>query len=903
MIVNYKCIKDYIMENTPLHDAARYGDLDKARKLLQSGKYDVNMKAGDSAYFNAPTALNFACAYGHIDMVRMLISEFKADVNLRDNYGNTALHYAAMYGHEDIVLALIHEFSCDVNIRGYRGETFLHKACYNGHANIVKSAGMHISPLVVDKYGNTPLHLASSHGHRECVEAMLQLNAPIMLRNANGQTSRDIAEWKIKPLLDTYIRENRNNKLYVRYDAIQVQAKKKYSTAEHITRVFVVGNPGAGKSSFVETMKKEGFFESFGKVSESSVPLHTTGIVPSIYISKRYGRVMFYDFAGDPEYYSSHAAILENITSSSKGDNIFSIVVDLREDNTKIRNNLHYWFSFIQYQKSDTNNIIFIGSHSDLIVKSDIEEREKVFQYFFENAYGASHEKKVFKLDCCKPKSKELKIIQDKIVDLTKNSPRYRLSFPASTLLGLLEMDFGNVTACSAQTILDHINEIGIALPQNITSLLPILQELHDIGVLFMTGGDKCDNLQVILNISKLTNEVHKLLFAKDAKLQLTKSVENKDIISTFNIGVLPEALLDQILPQYITKECLVQLQYCQEISHEDVGTFPSLPQSGSSDQSFLFFPALCSAKKSDITWTTPPGLSYGIGWLARCSDTSCDHFPSRFLHVLLLRLIFKFTLQASTQLSTLSASSPDHSHLTRRCAMWNSGLLWNVEEGVECTVEMVNDNKGIVVITKSEEDLLENCVSVFNSIVNCVMEAKTEFCYSIRPQFFLTNPITSTDCLIEDNLFSLTDVERVLAEGKEVVLSMTGKMRLKCTQITCLRNFTFWNDLFPLDSASVLHYLNNVVRELFKLGIYLGLPSSKLEAIEKDFPTDTDRRRVHLVRVWMSSSPDPPCWWLLAQALEQVEYGALAQRIKRQHSKYTIQHVRFHVCAWMDVE
>ena len=882
IVTTIKHIKDYIMAYISLNYAAISGDLDRTRKLLQSGKYDVNMKIGHANCYTH-TALHIACFYGHIDMVRMLISEFKADVNITDSDGGTPLHRAANRGNKDIVLALIHEFSCDVNIRGYNGETFLHKACYYGHANIVKSAGMHISPLVVDKDGNTPLHIASFFGHRECVEAMLQLNAPIMLRNANGQTSRDIASFNMKLIIDRYLK---STKLYVRYDALQVHAKKKYSTAEHITRVFVVGNPGAGKSSFVETMKKEGFLELFGKVSESSVPLHTTGIVPSIYISKRYGRVMFYDFAGDPEYYSSHAAILENIASSSKGDNIFTIVVDLREDNIKIRNNLHYWFSFIQYQKSDTNNIIFIGSHSDVMVKEDIEEREKVFEGFFENAYGASHEKEVFKLDCCKPKSKELKMIQDKIVDLTRNSPRYSLSLYASTLLGLLEMDFGNVTGCSTHTILDHINEIGIALPQNITTLLPVLQELHDIGVLFMTGGDKCDNLQVILNISKLTYEVHKLLFAKDAKLKLTKSVENKDIISTFNIGVLPEVLLDQILPQYITKECLVQLQYCQEISHKDIGTFPSLPQSGSSDQSFLFFPALCSAEKSDVAWTTPPGLSYGIGWLSRCSDTSCDHFPSRFLHVLLLRLIFNFTLQASTQLSTLSAFSPDHRHLTRRCAMWNSGLLWNMEEGVECTVEMVNDNKGIVVITKSEEDLLENCVSVFNSIVSLVMEAKAEFCYSIRPQFFLTNPITSTDCLIEDNLFSLTDVERVLAEGKEVVLSMTGKMRLKCTQITCLRNFTFWNDLFPLDSASILQYLNNVVRELFKLGIYLGLPSSKLDAIEEDFPTDTDRRRIQLVRVWMSSSPDPPCWWLLAQALEQVDHRALAQRIKQQHSK-----------------
>ena len=61
------------------------------------------------------------------------------------------------------------------------------------------------------------------------------------------------------------------------------------------------------------------------------------------------------------------------------------------------------------------------------MVKEDIEEREKVFECFFENAYGASHNKEVFKLDCCKPKSKELKMIQDKMVELTRNSPRYSL--------------------------------------------------------------------------------------------------------------------------------------------------------------------------------------------------------------------------------------------------------------------------------------------------------------------------------------------------------------------------------------------------------------------------------------------------------------------------------------------
>ena len=882
---------------TPLHEAAEYGKEDIALALINEFHCNTKIRS-----YKGRTVLHSACKGDCVTLVRTLIHDHNADVNAQDNNGYTPLHEAAEYGKEDVALALINEFGCDTDIRNRLGFTFLHVACYHGRANIVKSAGKCISPVVLDNDCNTPLHLASasdSFNTRECVEALLLRNAPIMLRNASGKTSRDLATGEIKSLLDTYIEENKS-KMFVHYDTLQEHAKKKYSTSEPITRLFVIGNPGAGKSSFVETMKREGLFR-FGKVSESSVPLHTAGIVPSIYISKHYGRVLFYDFAGDPEYYSSHAAILENIASSRKGDNIFIIVVNLKEDVPTIRNSLHYWFSFVQHQKfCGNNNIIIIGSHSDLVVKEKIEEKEKMLQGFLENNCEPEHKNEYFKLDCRKPKSKELKMIKDNIISLTQKSPRYSLSLDATILLGLMEKDFGNVTACSAQSILEHVEITGICLPNNITSLFPVLQELHEIGVLYMTRDDKCDNLQVVMKISKLTNEVHKLLFSNEAKLELTKDIKNNDTISSFNIGVLPKVLLDNILPQYITKECLVQLQYCQEISHKDVSAFPSLPQSGSSDQSFLFFPALCSANKSDIAWITPPGLSYGIGWLARCADASCDHFPSRFLHVLLLRLVFRFTLQIPTQPQTPSASSSDHSHLTRRCEMWNSGIHWDMEEGVECMVELVDDKKGIAIITRSEEDHVENCVSVFNRIVSCVMEAKAEFCYSIRLQFFLLDPTTSANSLHKDNLFALCDVESVLNEGKDFILSVTGKMRLNRSKIVFLRNFTFWNDLFPLDFASVLSYLQDVVRHLYRLGIYLRLPQGKLDAIEADFPTDTEKRRIRLVRVWMSSSPDPPCWWLLAQALEQVDHRVLAHQIKQQHSKYRIQ--SFHAATPVNI-
>ena len=866
--------------NTPLHLAAQAGKEYIAIALINEFSCSTSVKGWFSR-----TLLHSACKGGCLNLVRTLIRDHKADVNAQDYNKDTPLHVAISCRNETVALALINELGCDKNVRNNKGNNSLHTACVIGNSSLVKVLSRYVSPLTTNNDGNTPLHLAStSIFGRGCVEELLLLDAPIMLRNAAGKTAKDVASYSMKPLLDAYIRANQG-KMYTQYDKILYNAKKIYSNAERITRIFVIGNCGAGKSTFVETMKKEGFFESFYTVSESSVPPHTAGIVPSIYTSKLYGRVLFYDFAGDPEYYSSHAAILENLASSTKGDNIFILVIDLREDILKVRNIMDYWVSFIEHQKFffSKKNLLIIGSHSDLLTNARVDEKKEVFEKFCDkNTLSTWHDKiAYFILNCCNPRSKQLQEIRSRIVYLTKDSPRYELSTEASFLLGLLEKDF---SACSAQTILSHIEDTGVSLPKNIISLMPILEELHDLGLLFVIGKDMCKIPHVILNMSQLTNEVHQLLFSKEAK---TKFTEGENPVSSLNVGILPQSVLDSLLPQYITKECLVKLQYCQEISQHDVGAFPSLTQPDSSDQSYLFFPALCTASKDDVSRDTPPSLSYSIGWLARCASTSCDYFPSRFLHVLLLRLVFRFTLAVPAQQPSTNAS-PDHSHLKRRCTMWNSGVHWSMEEGVECMVELVNGNKGVVVITHSEDDAKENCISVFHDVISCVMSAKAKFCHSIRPQFFLLDPSQSADYLHEDNLFAMSDVERVLAShNKKVVLSFTGKGKLKCERITCLCRFTLWNSLFSLDFRSVVHYLEDVVHDLYKLFIHLGLPTSRLDTIEANFPNNVDRRRAELVGVWISSSsPDPPCWWQLVQALKEIKYGRLAQDIETKHSE-----------------
>ena len=135
------------------------------------------------------------------------------------------------------------------------------------------------------------------------------------------------SEQKTTRIIKTYIRQEDNKaKLQHDYKQLQDLSTKKYSGAQRLTRIFLMGNVESGKSTLVESIKREGFLSSFNQVSEATVPPHTCGIIPSIHYSKTIGRVVFYDFAGDTEYYSSHAAIISTVLQAKHGTSICLIL-------------------------------------------------------------------------------------------------------------------------------------------------------------------------------------------------------------------------------------------------------------------------------------------------------------------------------------------------------------------------------------------------------------------------------------------------------------------------------------------------------------------------------------------------------------------------------------------------
>ena len=482
-----------------------------------------------------------------------------------------------------------------------------------------------------------------------------------------------------------------------------------------------------------------------------------------------------------------------------------------------------------------------------------------------------------FSLDCCYPRSDNLHALRKHIKTISEKSKPYSLSQEMSVLLGLLEKDFQSVTACPAHVLVDHINQVGLCLPRSMTHLYPLLLQLQDIGELLIVGGEE-DNSYLILKVSQLTNEVHKKLFSKEPDSFPRKP---DDLLS--NIGLLPESILQEILPEHITRECLIQLQYCQEISpveiDPDYSILPSPDPSNattSPNQSLLFFPALCTVERRKIYWSIPP-TSYSIGWLARCSDSKPrDYFPQRFLHVLLLRIALRFTVLA-----------PSHSvhalDINPICKMWKTGVHWMMEEGVECTVELVDVGKSVVVVLRGEKrQNYEKYGNIMFSIVSCVMEAKAEFCHSIQPDFFLLNSTDEDDYLNEDNLFSMYFVERVLMspEGKENVINTSSK-RMNCDKVMYMRRLMYWSSLFPIDFPPVFQLLEGVSAKWYVLGLHLHLPKNKLDVIEEENPKSVENCLREMVSAWMHFSPDPPCWWHLILALREIGKGGLTTEVE----------------------
>ena len=174
------------LDRSPLHEAALIGSTSVVEFLLER-KAEV-----DARDFSRSTPLLLAAGAGQKGVVELLLAH-QADVNARSKQDTTALIAAALRGHTN-VLQLLLDQRADLALADNLGFTALHWAAMNGHTAAAKLLLARQAPFDgPDRRGNTPLHIAASRGRKDICVALLEAKAELNGRNKEGFTPLKLA--------------------------------------------------------------------------------------------------------------------------------------------------------------------------------------------------------------------------------------------------------------------------------------------------------------------------------------------------------------------------------------------------------------------------------------------------------------------------------------------------------------------------------------------------------------------------------------------------------------------------------------------------------------------------------------------------------------------------------------
>ncbi|XP_052034235.1 espin isoform X2 [Apodemus sylvaticus] len=174
----------------PIHYAAAKGDLPSMKLLV--GHYPEGVNAQTN---NGATPLYLACQEGHLEVTKYLVQECSADPHLRAQDGMTPLHAAAQMGHNPVLVWLVSFAEVSFSEQDHDGATAMHFAASRGHTKVLSWLLLHGAEISQDLWGGTPLHDAAENGELECCQILAVNGAGLDVRDHDGYTAADLAEF------------------------------------------------------------------------------------------------------------------------------------------------------------------------------------------------------------------------------------------------------------------------------------------------------------------------------------------------------------------------------------------------------------------------------------------------------------------------------------------------------------------------------------------------------------------------------------------------------------------------------------------------------------------------------------------------------------------------------------
>ena len=457
----------------------------------------------------------------------------------------------------------------------------------------------------------------------------------------------------------------------------------------------------------------------------------TAGIDQFSCSSTEFGNVIIYDFAGQREFHTSHAAFLQNYSTHMAG--IFIVVTNIAQCEDYICQSLQYWMSFIQNCCAHNEmkpHVIHVGSHADQLDMGGVERAlsmiEKGFSVRSQNSGQFYELEGIVGLDCTQPASPQLDLLyyhlEESCTAIRKKTEK--IDQRCYVLHKYVHKAYINksVPGCRLKSISEDLEDNLYLLPSNPSELLPLFQTLHDKGqVLLLKNNQNISDTWVITNIAAMLETVVGSIFAPR---------DFPQHIAPGSTGIIPKSRIGEAFPDLnidMVIEFLEHFEFCHHVDPDWIGG--SWSNQTLSDDEYYLFPALVTSESMPQVSQENHKNSYCCGWLMY-SAAEDQFFTTQFLHVLLLRLAFLFAPpQDETMPSSRKIKAPV---LSRRCNMWKSGISWPDTNGVKAVFEM-KDLKTTTLKMTCLEGREIHCVRLRTKLIRAILKAKNEFCPHIH--------------------------------------------------------------------------------------------------------------------------------------------------------------------------
>ena len=735
------CVYSTVLPHSALHIATEYNKAECVKFLLAKG---ADLLAKNS---NGKNPLHIACMKGHNNSVVHLLTD--KSIEVKDITGSTPLHYACKYGHIECVRKIISGMENDhlkllfqmTDLEGVtplsgtnnQGETILHHTCAAHDLSLLQDLLRYgACPNTQDNAGLTPLMTALKFKQSIDSEKILQLAKTLVssvswdphikesqrgwtvLHYAAGYEDARIAYTLLVAGCDASVEDNDGQTFSDLMPRKSLQAlSKELLRIDRRLIVCVIGYPKSGKTTLIAAYKQvpRGTLQRVSTFFQTNriilTDTRTAGIETTTLLDDKLGNIIFFDFAGQSEYYASHLAFLESALAPKGAAITFIMVVDLRlAEDEKFRQCMEWLFPVKSIVKEhNILNVVLIGSHQDQL-KSGTSTAAKQSLYTIMQKLKTTLSTPCLQfidcwgMDCRHLLSKGMVRLQEciKSKHSSYNSDEDRHApIGASLLFHKLKNSDNPPLAITPCMIIDRLKDGHHPFPLTVAYIDRCCQDLSAAGiVLYFLDREDVSKSWLILEIEEILGSIHGKLFAPD---HTDFPMHHKNLANQFGLVQTDElkvAFKHSPLDPDMVQRLLISMEFCHPIdsslmkegtnsTHIDkgvvkgqLGFFLNEAEFG---KNWLFFPSLVKVDRS-ITMSTECDVSpEGCHWVCWELSTVTPHFLTpRFQQAIFIQLACNYVQKHKSVLSSVE----EHS-----CTVSKNAMSWSTIHGVDVCVQI----------------------------------------------------------------------------------------------------------------------------------------------------------------------------------------------------------------------